>query len=166
MASTTTHVACVADVPALVVLMRAYCDSSDEPHVAKPSDDDLRSLCDNVLKDPEREGLYVLARSNNNDGDTSAIGFASLFWSWSLTSHPGRQAILSDLYVSPSARGCGVAGALIQACEEQARQRGDIRSMIWQTATDNHAAQRAYQRLGLTPSQCADYELVLFPTTK
>ena len=165
MSTTTTHVACAADVPELVVLMRAYCDSSDEPHVAKPSDDDLRSLCNKILADPEREGVYVLAR-RSTDGDTSPVGFASLFWSWSFTSHPGRQAILSDLYVSPSARGCGVAGVLIHACEEQARQRGHVRSMIWQTATDNHAAQRAYQRLGLTPSPCADYELVLFPKIK
>jgi GNAT superfamily N-acetyltransferase len=161
MSSITIHVACESDVPELVSLMRVYCDTSDEPHVAKPSNEDLVRLCHNILKDPEHEGIYLLARMNS-DGKNQAIGFASLFWSWSFIRSPGRQAILSDLYVTPNSRGFGVAGILFRACEEQARQRKDIRSIIWQTAIDNYSAQKTYQRLGAVPSKCADYELVLF----
>ena len=143
-----------SNIPDLVLLMRAYCDTSDEPHVPKPSNDDLIKLCQNVLKDPDHEGVYLLARKDND-----LIGFASVFWSWSYKPCPGRQAILSDLYVSPNARGLGIAGLLIQACQEQARQQKNIHSMIWQTAIDNYSAQKTYQRLGFIPKNCVDYEL-------
>jgi GNAT superfamily N-acetyltransferase len=136
--------------------MHAYCNTSDEPHVAKPTNEDFIKLCHNVLKDPEHEGIYLLARNNQ------AIGFASLFWSWSYLPYPSRQAILSDLYVSPNARGLGVAGRLIEACQEEVRQRKNIRSIIWQTASDNYSAQKVYHQFGIIPSKCIDYELVLF----
>ena len=158
MSSITIHVAESSDVPELVSLMRIYCDTSDEPHVAKPSTADLVTLCQRILDDPEHEGIYLIARSN----DRRPVGFASLFWSWSLIRSPGRQAILSDLFVHPEARGCGVAGLLIRAGEAQARQRPNICSIIWQTSIDNLSAQRTYQRLGITPRPCADYELLLF----
>ena len=155
--STTIHVAASTDVPELVALMRIYCDTSDEPHVAKPSTADLFELCQRILNDAEREGLYLIARSTAG----VAVGFASLFWSWSLIRSPGRQAILSDLFVHSEARGQCVAGLLIRACAEQAR-RFHVRSIIWQTSMDNHSAQRTYQRLGIDPRRCADYEFVLF----
>jgi GNAT superfamily N-acetyltransferase len=72
------------------------------------------------------ESVYLLARKYNK-----TIGSVSLFWSWSYKPYPGRQAILSDLYVSPNARDLGIAGLLIQACEEQARQCKNIHSIIW-----------------------------------
>jgi GNAT superfamily N-acetyltransferase len=156
MSAITIHVAHESDISDLVLLMRAYCDASDEPHVPKPSNDDLIKLCQNVLKDPEHEGVYLLARKDND-----LIGFASVFWSWTYKPYPGRQAILSDLYVSPNARGLGIAGLLIQACQEQTRQQKNIHSMIWQTAIDNYPAQKTYQRLGIIPKNCVDYELVL-----
>ncbi len=156
MSSITIHVASELDIPELVLLMRAYCDTSDEPHVAKPTNEDLIKLCQNVFKDSEHEGIYLLARNNQ------AIGFASLFWSWSFLPYPSRQGILSDLYVCPNARGLGVAKYLIEACQEQARQRKNIRSIIWQTALDNYSAQKVYQHFGIIPNKCIDYELVLF----
>ncbi len=161
MSSIDIHVATELDIPELVLLMRAYCDKSDEPHVAKPSNENLITLCHNVLNDPEHNGIYLLARKNTNENN-EAIGFASLFWSWSFVPSPGRQATLSDLYVTPNARGLGIAGSLIQACQEQARQRKNILSISWQTASDNYSAQKVYHRLGLVPSHCVDYELVLF----
>lgn len=156
LASTTIHVVESSDVPELVALMRIYCDTSDEPHVAKPSTADLLELSERILNDAEHEGIYLIARSSEG----VAVGFASLFWSWSLIRSPGRQAILSDLFVHSEARGRGVAGLLIRACEEQAR-RFHVRSIIWQTSMDNQSAQRTYQRLGIAPRRCADYELVL-----
>lgn len=161
MSSITVHVATESDIPELVLLMRAYCDNSDEPHVAKPSNENLITLCHNIMKDPEHNGIYLIARKHN-EKNNQAVGFASLFWSWTFIPSPGRQAILSDLYVSPNVRGLGIAGSLIQTCQEQARQRKNIRSIIWQTASDNYSAQKVYQRLGLIPTKCVDYELVLF----
>ncbi|CAF1309568.1 unnamed protein product [Rotaria sordida] len=120
--------------------MRICWDQSDEPHVPKPINDDLLHLCHQIFQDPEHEGIYLIAR-----GDHHMIGFASLFWSWPFAHYPGRRAILSDLFVISDAR-------------EQARQRQTIHSIIWQTAIENHSAQKAYQQLGITPSRCTDYE--------
>jgi GNAT superfamily N-acetyltransferase len=160
MSSITIDVVNRSDVPELVPLMRIYCDTSDEPHVAKPSTTDLFALCHKILDDPEREGIYLIARDNRNSMRT-AVGFASLFWSWSLKFHAGRRAILGDLFVHMNARGLGIAGLLLQACQDQARQRQNIRSIIWQTSMENLSAQKVYQRFDVTPSRCADYELVL-----
>jgi GNAT superfamily N-acetyltransferase len=157
MSSIRINVADLSDMPALLMLMRCYCDHSDEPHVPKPTNEQLRRLCETILIDRERKGLYVLARST----DDRPLGFASIFWSWSLVNHPGRRALLSDLYVHPDARGQGVAGLLLQACRDQAVQRGDIRSMTWQTAIENQAAQHVYARFGVQSVPCADYELPL-----
>lgn len=159
MSSCTVRVANELDAAELLTLMRAYCDNSDEPHVAKPSDADLMSLCQTILKDPTSRGVYLLARTA---ADNQAIGFASLFWSWTFLPRPSRQALLSDLYVCPRARNLGVARSLVEACVEQARARGDMRSIVWQTACENVAAQRVYERLGVRPTACVDYELVLF----
>ena len=155
MSSITIHVAHDRHIPELLTLMRAYCDASDEPHITKPTNDQLLKLCENVLKNPEHEGLYLIARNDQ------AIGFASLFWIWSYLPSPGRQGFISDLYVSPNARGLGVAGELIKECENQARQRENIHSIVWQTAIDNYSAQKVYQRLGLLSTKCIDYELTL-----
>ncbi|CAF1005097.1 unnamed protein product [Adineta steineri] len=157
MSSVTIHVASELDITELIPLMRAYCDDSDEPHVAKPSTEQLTILCHDVLNDTKHNGIYLLARNENNQ----AVGFAALFWSWTFIPQPGRQAILSDLYVNPNARGLGIAGALIEACKEQARQYHNIHSIIWQTASDNYSAQKVYERLGVLPKKCVDYELVL-----
>jgi RimJ/RimL family protein N-acetyltransferase len=51
---------------------------------------------------------------------------------------------------------------LIRAYQEQARQRENIHSIVWQTVSDNHSTQNVYHQFGLKPKQCIDYELVLF----
>ncbi|CAF4386354.1 unnamed protein product [Rotaria sp. Silwood2] len=64
--------------------------------------------------------------------------------------HPysSRQSILSDLYVNPNALGLGIAGLLLkQAYEEQARQRTNIHSIIWETEVYNCSAQKTYRIL-------------------
>ncbi|CAF1033387.1 unnamed protein product [Adineta ricciae] len=161
MSSITIRVANESDIDELVLLMRAYCDSSDEPHVAKPSSESLLTLCRTIVENPKDEGVYLVARQSINDNHRVMIGFASLFWTWTFLPYPGRQALINDLYVTPAVRGLGVAGSLIRACEDQARQRGDIRSIIWQTALENVSAQKVYERLGIIPSKCVDYEINL-----
>ncbi len=69
--------------------------------------------------------------------------------------------MLTDL-LTFNFKGEGVAERLIRACQEQAHQCENIRSMVWQTALDNYSAQNVYHRFGLKPKQCIDYELVLF----
>jgi ribosomal protein S18 acetylase RimI-like enzyme len=126
------------DLADLAPLMRAYCDF----YRAAPSDEALLGLSRALLGDPEREGLQLIARGD----DGNAVGFATIFWSWSTTA-AGRIGIMHDLYVSPGARGLGVAERLIRACVERCTDRGAVR-LEWQTAPDNLRAQAVYDRVG------------------
>jgi GNAT superfamily N-acetyltransferase len=65
---------------------------------------------------------------------------------------------MNDLFVTPAARGTGAADALIAACREQAREHGAT-SLGWQTAKDNHRAQKVYERAGAERSEWIDYGL-------
>ena len=53
---------------------------------------------------------------------------------------------LEDLWVSPQARGSGVASALIDHLVRLGERQG-WRRLYWETATDNDAARRLYDRL-------------------
>ena len=139
------------DLPGLLPLLRAYCDFYE----VAPSDEALLSLCRALLDDGLREGVQLLARSE--DDERRPIGFATLFWTWS-TLHAGRIAVMNDLFVTPEARGAGHADALIAACREHARARGALR-LEWQTAKDNHRAQAVYDRVGGQRSEWIDYGL-------
>jgi GNAT superfamily N-acetyltransferase len=77
---------------------------------------------------------------------TSALGFVQIFESWS-TVRLAPMLILEDLFVEPSARGRGVARALIDAAIAYAREAGAF-GMFLETAVDNERAQEVYQRAG------------------
>jgi GNAT superfamily N-acetyltransferase len=138
-----------ADVDDLLTLMRAYCDFYE----VTPPDEDLRSLAEALLRDPEREGVQLLAR----DTDRRAVGFAAVYWSWSTTS-ACRIGIMNDLFVAEAARGQGLAEQLIEACRAECARRG-ARRLTWQTASDNQRAQAVYDRVGGTREQWIDYWL-------
>lgn len=66
-------------------------------------------------------------------------------------SHPdtfstGRDWYLDDLFTDPSARGAGVASALIERLSDLARATGPG-TLRWITADDNATAQRVYDRV-------------------
>jgi GNAT superfamily N-acetyltransferase len=147
----STHIAVVAepDLPELLPLVRAYCDF----YTTAPSDDDLVALSRSLLADPDCEGFQLIAR----DGEHGAVGFATVYWSWSTLS-AARTAILNDLYVDPATRGTGLAEALIEACRRRARDRGAI-SVGWQTRKDNTRAQRVYDRIGAARDEWINYSL-------
>lgn len=139
------------DLEELLGLMRGYCDF----YRAAPSDEQLLALARALLADPDREGVQLLAR----DARGTAVGFATVYWSWS-TVGARRLAVMNDLFVSPDARGQGLARALIEACAETARAAG-AGSLEWQTAPDNATAQRVYDRTGAMRSEWVTYELQL-----
>lgn len=96
------------------------------------SDDRWRSLC--------RRGTYYVAKR-----ERSVVGMASGGFH---DQYPGTHW-LYGLYVSPSARGTGVAHQLVGAVEEWARAEGA--SSLWLHVTDS--AQRAsafYEKIGFT----------------
>ena len=127
-----------ADLPDLLPLMRGYCDFYE----VDPSDEDLLAMSRALIADPEREGTQLIAR----DDGGQAIGFATIFWTWSTLSG-SRIGVMNDLFVAEAARGTGVAEELIAACAERCRERGAT-SLEWTTANDNHRAQRLYDRVG------------------
>ena len=126
------------DLDDLLPLMRGYCDF----YRVDPADEDLLAMSRALIAEPEREGLQLIAR----DGTGAAIGFATVFWTWSTLSAT-RIGVMNDLFVAPEARGGGAAGSLIAACADRCRERGAT-SLEWTTARDNHRAQAVYERLG------------------
>jgi GNAT superfamily N-acetyltransferase len=126
------------DLPQLLPLMRGYCDFYE----VDPSDEDLLAMSRALIADPGREGVQFIAR----DEDGRAIGFATIFWTWSTLS-ASRIAVMNDLFVDERSRGSGAAEALIEACAERCREHGAT-SLDWTTARDNHRAQRLYERVG------------------
>jgi GNAT superfamily N-acetyltransferase len=125
-----------ADLPELLPLMRGYCDFYE----VDPSDDALLALARMLIADTDR-GLQLIAR----DDDGRALGFATIFWTWSTLS-AAQLGVMNDLFVAQDARGGGWADALIAACVERCRERG-VRELAWQTA---HTNLRAQATAGLT----------------
>jgi GNAT superfamily N-acetyltransferase len=143
-----------ADLPDLLPLMRGYCDFYE----ADPPDDALLALSRALIADPEREGVQLIAR----DEDGTAVGFATIFWTWSTLSG-SRLGVMNDLFVSDRARGGGVADALIAACAERCRERGAT-SLQWQTAHTNQRARAVYERVGAERDErWLDYSLPVAP---
>ena len=138
-----------ADLDDLLVLMRGYCDFYE----VSPPDEDLLAIACALLDDPEHEGVQLIAR----DRTGGAIGFATVYWSWSTTA-ACRIGVMNDLFVAQAARGQGLADELIQACRAECAQRG-ARQLTWQTAPDNLRAQAVYDRVGATREQWVDYWL-------
>ena len=138
-----------ADLGELLPLMRAYCDFYE----VAPADEALIAMSRALIADPELEGVQLLAR----DDGGAAIGFATIFWTWSTLS-AGRVGTMNDLFVHPGARGSGTADALIAACLERCRERGAV-ALDWQTALDNHRAQAVYDRVGGKQERWLSYSL-------
>jgi GNAT superfamily N-acetyltransferase len=137
------------DLAELLPLMRAYCGFYE----VAPSDKDLLAMARALIADPEREGLQLIAR----DTGGVAIGFATIFWSWSTLS-ASRIGVLNDLFVTPLARGKGAAEALIRLALEHCREHG-ASALGWQTAHDNHRARALYERIGARREEWLDYSL-------
>ena len=90
------------------------------------------------------DSVIFLATENTD----TALGFTQLYPTLcSLALRP--YAILSDLFVSPTARRQGVGKLLLERAHTYARDTGLDRLEL-QTARANHAAQAPYESLGWT----------------
>jgi GNAT superfamily N-acetyltransferase len=138
-----------ADLTDLLPLMRDYCDF----YAVTPSDADLLAMSRALIADQEREGLQLIAR----DADGEAVGFSTIFWSWS-TLTASRIGVMNDLFVVPGARGKRTGEALIRAGVEHCREH-EASSLSWQTARDNHRARALYERIGAQREEWLDYSL-------
>jgi GNAT superfamily N-acetyltransferase len=138
------------DVPALMPLMRDYCDFYE----ANPSDAGLAEMAEALIAVTDDQGMLLVA-----DEGGEPIGFAAVGWKWS-SLRGARIAVLEDLFVAPEARGKGAADALISECARRAREHG-APVVTWLTAPDNHRAQAVYNRVGGSSETFLEYELEL-----
>jgi GNAT superfamily N-acetyltransferase len=142
-----------ADLPDLLPLMRGYCDFYE----VDPSDEALLALSRTLIADPD-QGIQLIAR----DGGGNAVGFATVFWTWSTLS-ASRLGVMNDLFVAEGARGGGLAEALIAECAARCRERGAT-ELAWQTAHTNERAQAVYDRVGAKRDErWLDYSLSVAP---
>jgi GNAT superfamily N-acetyltransferase len=137
-----------ADVPALLPLMRGYCDFYE----SSPSDEGLERTAREVIAAPEEQGFLLVAEDGGE-----VVGFALCDWKWS-SLRAARIVVLEDLFVAESARGAGHADALIEASAEVARRHG-APVVTWLTAPDNRRAQAVYDRAGAHSAPFLEYEL-------
>lgn len=143
------------DLDVLLPLVRAYTRFYEETGgFTPPTDEALLALSRALLDQPDHDGVQLLARDPSTG---EALGFATIYWTFSTLS-AARVAVMNDLYVTPAARGSGLAERLIEACRERALARG-CASLQWTTALDNHRAQRVYDRVGGTRSSWLHYAL-------
>jgi GNAT superfamily N-acetyltransferase len=142
-----------SDLDDLLPLMRGYCDFYE----VAPTDEQLRALSRNLIEHPD-DGLQLIAR----DDGGAAVGFATIFWTWQTLS-ASRLGVMNDLFVAESARGGGLADALIAECAARCRARG-AKELAWQTAKTNERAQAVYDRVGAQrDDRWLDYSLSVAP---
>lgn len=145
-----------SDLDELLPLVAAYCAFYEQTEQIPPAAPEaLRALSLALLADPEREGVQLLAR----DADGGPIGFATIYWTWD-TLGAARNAVMYDLFVTPDARGSGLADGLIAACRDAAREHGAA-ALSWTTAPGNARAQAVYDRVGGERSTWVHYDLTV-----
>ena len=91
------------------------------------------------------------------DDAGQALGFATLYFPLGSVT-PGPACLMNDLFVVPETRGQGIGRALILHCLSYAKAHG-FPKIHWQTALDNHSAQRLYDSLPTTRSGWYTYRL-------
>jgi GNAT superfamily N-acetyltransferase len=125
------------DRPQLVELIKGYFAFYRAPF---PADSKVEALIDLLQRDPSR-GVQLVA-----DASGRLQGFASLYACFD-TLVADRILVMNDLFVDPAGRNHGVGAALFDASLAYATAHGYAR-LDWVTATDNHDAQRFYDRHG------------------
>jgi ribosomal protein S18 acetylase RimI-like enzyme len=144
----TTRRAQPSDRDELVKLMLEY--TVDFYKHPVPETSDVEALFERMLGG--REGIQFVA-----DSSDGLIGFATVYFSYD-TLEAGRIGIMHDLYLVERARGSGAAEELFRACRRFAAENG-CRYMSWETAPDNHRAQRFYAKMGGTRAEWVPYSI-------
>lgn len=139
-----------ADLPALMPLLRGYCDFYE----SDPTDEGLESMARDVIGAPEEDAFLLVATE-----DDVVVGFALNQWKWS-SLHGAPVVFLDDLFVAEPARGRGHADALIEATAELGREHGAA-AVTWLTTPDNHRAHKVYDRVGGRSEPLLEYQLKL-----
>ena len=123
------------DADAIAVLFDAY----RQFYRRSPDLAGARTFIDERLA--RRESVIFLAEDSG-----APVGFTQLYPSFT-SAGMARIFILNDLFVTPQARGRGIATALLRRAADFGIAAGAVRLSL-STATDNHAAQTVYERAG------------------
>ncbi|TMC38872.1 MAG: GNAT family N-acetyltransferase, partial [Chloroflexi bacterium] len=125
------------DRPQLVELIKGYFAFYQTPF---PAGAKVEVLLDLLQRDPGL-GVQLVAEASGR-----LQGFASLYACLD-TLVADRILVMNDLFVDPSFRNAGVGAALFEASLAYTTAHGYAR-LDWVTASDNHDAQRFYDRQG------------------
>ncbi len=147
-----------ADVPALAPVFDAYRQFYDQPADLALATHFLQQR----LARGESRVWMACGPASVADSVGPALGLCQCYPSFcSVLAQP--IFVLYDLFVSPDARGQGVATALLRAAAELARAEGRARLDL-STARDNLAAQALYEALGWQRDRVfLTYSLTLTP---
>ncbi|MCX7571539.1 GNAT family N-acetyltransferase [Tumebacillus sp. DT12] len=136
------------DVARLSELMYEYiCDFYQRP---RPPETRVVGLIRTLLD--HQAGIQFVAEQN---GDL--LGFATLYFTYS-TTVCDKSTVMNDLYLTESARGTSAAESLFRACQSYTREHG-YAWMSWETAPDNHRAQRFYEKMGAQKGPWVTYSI-------
>ncbi|WP_081707800.1 GNAT family N-acetyltransferase [Bacillus massiliigorillae] len=125
------------DIPQLTDLMYQYIvDFYKRP---SPPVEDVHAIIHMLLEG--KEGLQYVA-----ERDGQLVGFVTLYFTYS-TTKASKIAVMNDLFAVEQERGTGVAQQLFASAENYTKENG-YAYMSWITATDNHRAQRFYDKVG------------------
>jgi ribosomal protein S18 acetylase RimI-like enzyme len=130
--------ATLADLPALLALMRAYYAFDHLEFDAVRAEHALRGLFGDA------RGLAWLLCSAQG-----AVGYAVVVWSYSLE-YGGLEAVLDELYLAPEARGHGGGAMLTQHVARACHAAGAVVLRL-ETEPDNEGARVFYGKLGFQP---------------
>jgi len=94
----------------------------------------------------KRDSVIFIAIKKEEDRDP-LLGFTQLYPTFSSVSMK-RMYVLNDLFVCADARGQGIGSALLKHAQEFAANEPHCKGLALETARDNFAAQKLYERLG------------------
>ena len=128
------------DVPLLIELMTEFYAESNFPLPVV----NARRAFERLLSDPRLGGVWIATT------DEGAAGYVVLTVGFGME-YGGLRGFIDDLFVRPSARGRGVASALLTAMTEECVARAVLLLNV-EVGPDNDVARRVYARAGLADS--------------
>jgi GNAT superfamily N-acetyltransferase len=138
----------LADVPAIVTLVRELAEYEKEPDAVEATDEHFTAAL--FPDDPAAARSHALvAETVDEDGGTHVVGMA--VWYVTFSTWTGRHGIwLEDLFVRPEQRGSGLGTALLARLAGIAVDRG-YRRLEWWVLRWNEPSIAFYDALGATP---------------
>lgn len=130
----------VADIPALVALMREFYAEAGFPLPLAPAAQTFRAL----LEDPRLGAVWLLEHAGE------PAGFVVLTVSFSME-FGGLRGFVDDFFVRPASRRLGLGAAGLAAVRQACMDRG-VRALLVETSLDNLAAVSVYRHAGFADS--------------